>query len=449
MKHHFYLAAALLAFTAPSIAAAQPATPATTPAAAPEPFAWIGAADRGDMAPLRAALRTSRDADERVLLDARLAASRGEAVHGRADLARLAAGPDRAKASAALNIMAANAFGRNDYATAARTAEALAAHLRAAGDMPGVAATERTQRLAALLAAAPAQRIEGNIAHASTPLTRDAVGLPRIRIGVNGGEDEAVVDTGAGLTVLSAETARRLGVRMLEGDTDVGNGVATTVAVRTGIADRLTVAGTTLRNVPVLVIDDSQLTFPQANNYRITSILGLPVLRALGRVKLDAAAFTVEPAQTFDAARQNLFADSNDLHVTATIGGHEVPLFIDTGANQMILTQRFAAAHPDLVASLETRDLRTASAGGARSQRSATWTNQPLTIGGRTATVPTINVALVVDDLSREHAGVLSSSALRLFASHTIDFRAMRLELGEPLPTTPVAPAAPPAPTRN
>ena len=183
--------------------------------------------------------------------------------------------------------------------------------------------------------------------------------------------------------------------------------------------------------VPAMVIDDSQLTFPQANNYRITSIVGLPVMRALRRVKLDATSFTVEAAQPFDASRQNLFADSNDLHVPVVVGGRETFLFIDTGANQVILTERFAAAHPDLVETLTTSNLRTASAGGTRTQRSAVWANQELRIGDRAATVPSISIALQTDDLSREHAGVLGSSALRLFRSHTFDFQAMRLELGE------------------
>lgn len=428
MTKRLLLATALLALTGPLPGHAQPAA---TQAAAPALPAWLDAADRGEMGPLSAALRTSGNRDERLLLEARLAASRGEAVHRRPELLRLASAADPGVARAALNIIASGAFGQNDYAAAARASGTLADRLRAAGHTAQADAVGRVRDLAALLADAPAQRVDGQIALSSTPLTRDAVGLPRIRIGVNGGEDEAVIDTGAGLTVLSAETAGRLGVVPIEGDTRVGNGVASTVAVRTGIVDRMTIAGTTLRNVPVLIIDDEQLTFPQAGGYRITSIVGLPVLRALQRVKLDDALFAVEAPQSFDPARQNMFADSNDLHVRVSIGGRDTALFIDTGANALILTQRFAAAHPELIAELTTEELRTASAGGARSQRAAVWTNPQLTIGGHSAIIPSVRISLEEDDLGREHAGVLSSSALRRFRSHTFDFRAMRLEMGE------------------
>lgn len=426
------LAAALIALGPPNILLAQAQPAGSAAAAAPLP-AWLEAAERGEMEPLREALRNSRDADERLLLEAELAASRGEMVHRRPELARLTAGPDAQKARAALTIISSGAFAHNDYAAAAPAAQALAAQLRAAGDAQEAESVDRTQSLAAMLGNHPTQRVDGEIALASTPLSRDAAGLPRIRIGVNDGEDEAVVDTGAGLTVLSAQTARRLGVTIIEGDTRVGNGVASTVAVRAGIVDRMTIAGTVLRHVPVLVIDDEQLTFPQANNYRITSIVGLPVLRVLGRVKFDETAFTVERPQAFDAARQNMFADGNILHVQANIGGRDAALLLDTGANTLILTERFAAAHPQLIASLTTEELRTASAGGARSQHSAIWADQILTLGGRSATIPAIRITLDSDDLSRDHAGVLSSSALRRFESHTIDFRAMRLEPGEPV----------------
>ena len=60
--------------------------------------------------------------------------------------------------------------------------------------------------------------------------------------------------------------------------------------IRVGIADRLTIAGATLRNVPFLIIDDAQLTFPVPGGYDIKAIIGLPVMRALGRMRMAAAA---------------------------------------------------------------------------------------------------------------------------------------------------------------
>ena len=46
--------------------------------------------------------------------------------------------------------------------------------------------------------------------------------------------------------------------------------------MRIGVADRLEIAGTVLRNVPFLIIDDEHLTFPLPGGYDIRAIIGLP-----------------------------------------------------------------------------------------------------------------------------------------------------------------------------
>ena len=419
------LAAAWMAVTAPATAAAQPAAPAALVEQAFE------AAGRGDLAPVERALREARGA-EAVLLRARLAAASYQgAPHRDAALVRLATSGSPAEQGAALNVIASAAFVAGDYAAAAQAAERLAGLLRANGDAGAVAAIEMTRQVAAMLAAHPAQRVEGAVAHQGVPLRYDAVGLPRIDIGINGGTQEAVVDTGANLSVLSAETARRLGINVADSSGQVGNAVGGTVAVRIGIAERVTIAGTTLRNVPFLIIDDAQLTFQVAGGYRIHAILGLPVLRALQRIRIGRETFAVEAPQAYDPARQNLFANNSNLFVRAQVGGRDVPLHLDTGANQTSLTALFAQAHPQLVAELRTGEQQLASAGGARVNNGAVWPNPTIGVAGRSVTLPSVTIALASP---ADNYGTLGSSALRRFTDYAIDFRAMRLEPGDPAP---------------
>ena len=431
------LAAACMAVAAPTtVAIAQRATSATAGAAQPAPPAALveqafEAAGRGDLAPVERALRDARGA-EAVLLRARLAAASYQgAPHRDAALVRLAMSGSPAEQRAALNVIASAAFVAGDYAAAAQAAERLAGLLRANGDAGAVAAIEMTRQVAAMLAAHPAQRVEGAVAHQGVPLRYDAVGLPRIDIGINGGTQEAVVDTGANLSVLSAEAARRLGIVPAEAAGEVGNAVGGTVAVRIGVAERVTIAGTTLRNVPFLIIDDAQLTFQVAGGYRIQAILGLPVLRALQRIRIGGETFAVEAPQAYDAVRQNLFANNSNLFVRAQVGGRDVPLHLDTGANQTSLTALFAQAHPQLVAELRTGEQQLASAGGARVNNAAVWPNPTIGVADRSITLPSVNIALASP---ADNYGTLGSSALRRFTDYAIDFRAMRLEPGEPIP---------------
>ena len=428
----FVLAFGLLALAGPS--------PATPPATLDGLFE---AASRGDMAALTHAAQSARDPELRVLLEARLAVARYDAARATNPTVRaLAAGGEPDRRRAALAILSMSAYASGNFAEAASTGRSLADAQAAAGNSESAAATERSWRLAALLAGQPDQRIEGAVAQATIPASVDRAGLPRIAISVNGIAQDAVFDTGANFSVLSAETARRMGIVVLGDEARVSNGVDGTVPVRVGIADRIGVAGTTLRNVPFLIIDDSQLTFPiPGGSYEIRAILGLPVMRALGRFRMESAGrFTVLPPAVGIGAAPNLHASGNDLYVEVEIDGRSVPLHLDTGANHTTLSDLYAAAHPGTVAPLATSEAQSRSAGGQRTQRVASWPNVRLKLAGRDFILPRLQVALPGDAPPHRDYGTLGSNALRTFRSYTIDFASMRLDLGEPVPAPASAP---------
>ena len=275
------------------------------------------AADRGELAPVSQALATTGDAETRTLLRARLAAARFDLAAARDPaLARLASGDDPAERRASLSVMASVAFSNGDYAEAARTSRLLEQALTEAGNAEDATAAGHMRGVAELLAGHPSQQVEGEVVPGSIAAHYDRVGLPRVEVAVNGQAQEAVVDTGANLSVLSRDTARRLGIEIAEAETRVGNGVEGTVPVRVVVAERLEIAGTLLRNVPFLIIDDAQLTFPLPGGYDIRAIIGLPVLRALGRIRIEnEGRFAVLPAAGAAGSESNLHASGNDLFV--------------------------------------------------------------------------------------------------------------------------------------
>jgi len=405
--------------------AAAPAGPATI-------ATLFEGAERGEIGPLERALANARG-DEAVLLRARIAAARFDRQAARDPaLARIAERGAPAEREAALAIVAGAGFANGDYRAAASAGRRLAEAQAVRGD--GRAAdTARMWRLAELLAAQPAQRIEP-AAPGSVAARTDKVGLPRIDIQVNGQAQEAVFDTGASLSVLSAETARRLGVTILEQAAEVGNGVQGTVPVRLGIAERVEVAGTVLRNHPFLIIDDAQLTFAQVpGGYDIRAIFGLPAMRALGRMRMEAGRLTVLAPAAGAAGAPNLAASGNQLYVETGVAGRTLPLHLDTGANQTALSPLYAAAEPARIAGLATGQARMASAGGTRASNMATWADAPIELAGRSLTLPQLPVRLAGDGPEARDYGTLGSNVLRRFDSYTLDLRAMRLELGEPV----------------
>lgn len=410
--------------------AAQPAAQA----AAEHPLtALFEAASRGEVAPLEQAVTDpATSADIRTLLHARLAMGRFDTVPaGGPAVVRLMQSSDPALRRAALTLLSTAAFVGEDYAAAARSGGELVAMLRAAGD-EGADGADRAMRVAALLAEQPRQSVEGRAAGGRTAARVDMVGLPRIDAVIDGQGQEAVFDTGANFSVLSADAARRLGVRLLEGTTPIGNSVQSTVPARIGIADRVEIAGTVLRNVVFLVIDDSQLTFPlPTGRYEIDAIIGLPVMRALGRMRVEPNRFTVLPAEA-NAGPANMRASSSSLYVDTMIDGQAVPLFLDTGANRSTLSALYAERNPSHVAALPVSEQRSAGAGGMQVQRIATWANAPLELGGRRIVLPSLQIVLPSERRERDSYGTIGASVLRAFRSYTLDFNAMRFELGEP-----------------
>jgi len=118
--------------------------------------------------------------------------------------------------------------------------------------------------------------------HEVVPVVRDSMDLPRTSVRINGTRLDAILDTGASNSVVSASTARRLHLRRLNFD----GGVAAdgrSVAARFAVADVLLVAGHELRNVPFIVLPDEAVKVPLGDGVvgRFEPIVGLSVLRKL------------------------------------------------------------------------------------------------------------------------------------------------------------------------
>src|SRR6185369_14443572 len=139
----------------------------------------------------------------------------------------------------------------------------------------------------------------------------------------------------------------------------------------------------------------------------------------------------------------NLFAGAGQIFVAVAIDGRELPLHLDTGANRSNLSALYAAANPERVAALATSDARMSSAGGMSSTRVATWRGAPLALAGRPLVLPALAIELPAPGPPPRGYGQLGSEALRAFESYTLDFNAMRLEVGPPVPPA-AAPAAHP-----
>ncbi|WP_149194650.1 aspartyl protease family protein [Luteimonas suaedae] len=440
----------LLALEPMAMAQAGDAPP--LPAAQAE--ALLADARKGEVFALEVALPRIADPQLATLAQARIAASRLQDAAALRALAPFfsARDADPRHLRIAWSIAADAGFAAGDYARAADATGAWQALLAAHGDPDGRAAdVAQFHGIATQLAAVAPQAVLA-FAPETVATRRDKVGLQRATMAVNGTDQEAVLDTGANLSVVSASTARRLGLRLLEGEASVGSGSRQAVATRLGVAERLEFAGLTLANVVFLVLDDAQLEMPVPGGYRIDAILGFPVMRALRRIRFDAdGRLTPEPVADADDLPGdlpgNLRVVGSDLYVDVSVNGIAVPLHLDTGAPHSSLSSRFAQRHASLLQGLPQERQRVGGAGGTTERRIATWPDVQVRLDGRETRLPGLAVAIADSaDVETRNMGILGGDVLGAFASFTIDFTRMRFELGAPVDAA-SAPAAVDAPS--
>lgn len=406
------------------------------------PVRLLEDAGKGDVFSLEQALPGLRDPGWRALVQARIAASRLDTGRACEVLTALLAerALDPARQARAWSMLADVAFAEGDYAAAAEATSrqrtlldqepAAAAHPQDAAD------AARMHGVARQLARVQRQQV-ASFEPSPAQTRRDKVGLRRADVMVNGTTQEMVLDTGANLSVVSRTTAKRLGLRLLDGEVHVGSASRDEVPTLIGIADELSFAGLRLRNVGFLVLDDAGLELPVPGGYRIEAILGFPVLRELRRIRFELDGQLVpEPGMRGTTeAPGNLRIIGSDLFVNARVNGLPVALHLDSGASASSLSPLFARRHPELTHGLPTRQEHFASAGGATSRRSAVLPAAALELDGKTVALEQIAIGLDESaDVETRQFGVLGGDVLGRFSYWRVDFERMRLELGEIVP---------------
>ena len=284
----------------------------------------------------------------------------------------------------------------------------------------------------ALADEAPMQaRVE---AEGAIPLTRDAAQLMRANVSINGGAQDAVLDTGAAYSTISQSAAERLGLRLLEADVTVGSATSDEVPARLAIAEHLTIAGGEFRDVVFIVFPDEALTFA-GGAYKIDAIVGLPVLIQLGRLEFT----TVQGAEALRHTRQraqrggerNLALDGLQpiTYVHAPAANATLRMVIDTGARASSLSRDAAEAYPALIEGAQTRATTVGGAGGTVTDHEAlSIASLTLTVAGAPVTLEDVRVG---ETGARRGAGdgLVGQDILRSGAGYVLDFDAMRFEL--------------------
>jgi Aspartyl protease len=261
---------------------------------------------------------------------------------------------------------------------------------------------------------------------------RDALGLFQVSITSGNYTGSWIVDSGANISVIGRSVANKLGVEMSTGRGTAEGIAGLSVPIRAGVIPEIRLGPALLRNVAVLVVKDSDLSFPKFD-YRIEGSLGLPVLAALGRVTFHHDGrinfSPVERSPDKGTGSHNFFLEKFTPLISADFG-HGTQLFtLDTGTMGTVLSAEFYEENTGIANVNELDSLELSGAGGTLALPAYQVPSLVAKFGGSCARVKDLAILTEATGLPNEFYGTIGESALSSFSSFTLDFHAMHFSV--------------------
>lgn len=295
---------------------------------------------------------------------------------------------------------------------------------QAAADLRATPGLSQSIALWATLSETPPISVQGTV---DVPLTKGFADMAEVVVTIKNRSSGWIVDTGAEFSLLSVSDARRLGVRMLDGDYIVAGSTPGAAAERLGVIDALSIGDAVVSHVPVLVMPDARLTIPGKG--RIPPLLGMPVLYAFARVGFtdDATRLNLGDTEPLTAGAPMRWSVSG-IDLELRMGEDNVILHLDSGASQSeLLASDVLPIVPDsLRERASERVFLIAGVTGTVRSTVTTIENLPLELGDRVCGIPE---ALFGEDAAGVQ-GRLGIDFIRGCGELRLDFTTMRAAAG-------------------
>ena len=258
--------------------------------------------------------------------------------------------------------------------------------------------------------------------------------VPRGTARANDREVEAIIDSGAVVSIISRRLAASVNVRSLGDFEGTFYGLlGEPIAVRFGLLDKMQLGGVTITNVPVAIMPDEKMRFliskRDGQEFHMDFLLGSNLLKEF-RLELDfdrrrATFKALTPADRNPDPDQNLFYQGFRPYVRGTINRKGWFLFVlDTGSEITFLNESKLRTLP--VTSLLGAHSAMLQGLGGTMKRGAKVDDVEVGLdkwGGKFKTLPMYSSA------DKEHAvGIIGQNFLKNF-NVVIDFGRMRVEL--------------------
>ena len=258
---------------------------------------------------------------------------------------------------------------------------------------------------------------------------RDTFGLFEVPVATDHYTGSWIVDSGANLSVIRRSVAEKMGLK-ISVKAETAQGVGPSVTTRVSVISELRLGKAVVHNVPVLVVEDSVLTFSRVD-YQIDGCLGLPVIAAFGavtfypdgRVRFGMA--SVAKTTRF----HNLFLENFTPLIAADLGLGDRLFTLDTGAQGAVLSAQFYLEDRESSELTNPVDLELVGAGGTISSPAYVLPSLVARFGNKCAILKQVPILTGSMGSSDEFYGNLGQSALASFSSFTLNFTTMHFNV--------------------
>jgi predicted aspartyl protease len=260
------------------------------------------------------------------------------------------------------------------------------------------------------------------------PIRRDVVGLMNVEVSMGDSVYTLIFDTGAGMSVIKRSFAEQMGMEILETSIDVNSATGNVIKTSLAVAKELGIGTIRAKNVVFLVMEDSDLDFPQVNFFPLGAI-GFPLIEELGEISISRTDTLIVKAVPTPKDLNNLGFDDLTPHVYLFNGRDTLEYAFDTGARSSHYTAKYFEKYPSLFDTNTPPDtITTGSAGGTRSHLVYALDSSALYIGNELAVLRNISCHIDYNFTFGEVYGNLGQDLIRQFDLMVLNFEDMYLE---------------------
>lgn len=237
-------------------------------------------------------------------------------------------------------------------------------------------------------------------------------------------------DTGADFSLVRESLARKMKLRQIKNEVDLGSITGDKTRAWFAVADRLRFGSAEVRNVVFLVMRDENLFIPQLK-FQLDGVIGLPVLLKLKDVTFHKDGRVDIRKSTVSTEASNLLLSGFKPFVVGKYQGKEFTFAFDSGANTtMIYLPFFRAFRAEIEARGFPTKSRMAGVAGVRESAAYTLIDLSLEFADRSAAFSKVDVITEVrDDAGRKFFGNVGQDLMLQFESARFNWRSMRLSL--------------------